>query len=58
MAGRQRLLDEARDARRAAEDRADQLGRQVHRLSEEVKELRTEVEGLRAQLAYRKANGT
>lgn len=48
----QLLLDEARNARRAAEDQAAELAREVRGLREEVKDLRLEVSDLRAQLGY------
>lgn len=48
----QRLLDDAWQRARAAEDQAADLARQVRVLGEEVKLLRTEVEDLRAQLGY------
>lgn len=48
----QLLLDQSTHSRRAAEDQAADLGRQVRVLGEEVKLLRTEVEDLRAQLGY------
>lgn len=46
----QLLLEQAREARHAAEDRAAAGARELRDLREEVKELRTEVEALRAQL--------
>jgi flagellar motility protein MotE (MotC chaperone) len=46
----QRLLDESRDARRAAEDRADEQAREIRDLRDEVKDLRAEVQDLRTRL--------